>query len=354
MRESVSRRPRAFTLIELLVVIAIIAVLIGLLLPAVQKVRESAARTTSQNNLKQIGIALHAYNDATGGLPPTYGWVPKLQSGQTYAAGGAVGSAFFHILPFVEQQNLYSSSQTTQYYLYNSTAYSPPPYTYTYNNPTYGYTYSSTYSYTQISYQYVSGGVTAYWGPALSYQPLGLYSSSLDPTAYDGSGSCSYLLNAGVVDKNFKIQTIPDGTSNTVLVAEGYTSCYGSSTVNHISTSASRYSFWSGYYYDYTYQSTSTYTWTGSYYQSIYGPSSGYVSSSSSYTPKFSPISGKVPQARPPVSQCDGSVPNGLSAGACQVLMGDGSVKGVAANVSATTWYAATTPDAGDILGSDW
>jgi len=114
MYRAVLSRRSGFTLIELLVVIAIIAILIGLLVPAIQQVREAAARTQCLNHLKQMGLAIHTYHDANNHFP-THGdngtivrinGVPATPKSTPYQQAGV----FFQILPYIEQENLYKST----------------------------------------------------------------------------------------------------------------------------------------------------------------------------------------------------------------------------------------------------
>ena len=339
-----SQPRKGFTLIELLVVIAIIAILIGLLLPAVQKVRQAAGRMKSANNLKQIGIAMHAYNDANNGLPPDFGWRRKPTAPAAHTPNGTLGTAFFHILPFVEQDNLYRTSQATRSYIYGGSS-TPYTYSYTYNHATYGYSYTYTQTSSSASLIYVPT-YTAYLGSvALSKGAPSVYVSPLDTTQQSAPYYySSYALNKKALSKDLSVATIADGSSNTVLAAEGSGYCY---------LGAYRYGYWSGQDYEaYGYSYSYTYTWTGSYYRSIYGPSTSY---SYNYSYNYAPIfNGDSPPEAPGqyVGYCNGDRPQ-IMGGSCQVLMGDGSVKGVSASVNSAAWIGALTPAGGEVL-SNW
>jgi hypothetical protein len=182
--------------------------------------------------------------------------------------------------------------------------------------------------------------------------PVKVFIAGHDPSLYSETYAySSYLLNDEVFKRNGSIQSISDGSSNTMLIAEGYASCYSynygwnSTSTEYDYSSTSRYSYYNAYY-DSSSVSSYSYTYPGYTYKYNYSYGSG--------VPKFNLVAGKTFQVRPAVGKCDGTIPQALSSGAIQVLLGDGSVRGVAAGVSPTTWSAAITPAGGEVLGSDW
>jgi prepilin-type N-terminal cleavage/methylation domain-containing protein/prepilin-type processing-associated H-X9-DG protein len=227
-------RRRGFTLIELLVVIAIIAVLIGLLLPAVQKVREAAARTQCANNLKQIGLGLHNYHDTYKAFPQAF--KPLLSADPTAAAGtGTYGaSAFTLILPYIEQGNVYRQIDLTKAALSTFNMPSANP---AYATPIAVFLCPSAPGDAAVDYSAELGRSFGNFGINVTY-PAGLIFGRTDyaPDAGMSADIPGISINAGASiicqppDGPVRITDIRDGSSNTIMVVEdaGRPGWYGS------------------------------------------------------------------------------------------------------------------------------
>jgi prepilin-type N-terminal cleavage/methylation domain-containing protein len=191
------RPRRGFTLIELLVVIAIIAILIGLLLPAVQKVREAAARAKCTNNLKQIALALHNHESTYGRLPPPRG---DLQSPTQNTTFTVYGGWMCNVLPFIEQKQLRDVLSPFVPGYQNNAGKAVP----TYTCP------SDPRSLSALSYPdaYAQGAFTSY---------LGVTGADADPNIQI-SGPTNGIFD--VTSKGYPLISITDGTSNTLMIGE--------------------------------------------------------------------------------------------------------------------------------------
>jgi prepilin-type N-terminal cleavage/methylation domain-containing protein/prepilin-type processing-associated H-X9-DG protein len=309
-----SLRKRAFTLIELLVVIAIIAILIGLLLPAVQKVREAAARAQCQNNLKQLGLAtLNCADTNQGKIPPGFGWYPNPNpQGNGYAYQTQAG-VMFDVLPYMEQQNLYNFSLVIPG--------------------------ASQYWFGGVDNGQWSNGQPAYL-PHWSYNtwntsiPKTFVCPSDPSTSLVGSGlgsniHGSYAVNGYVFLAGGNLSMYPaslsDGTSNTQFFVDHYQVCSGDP------------------------QWGTGNSWIG-------GDNVLYNLSEWGCGPSGDTgIGGSYFQVLPTVQgTCDDCKPSSGHTGGINVGMGDGSVRFVAQGLSPATWWYTITPQGGEVLGPDW
>jgi prepilin-type N-terminal cleavage/methylation domain-containing protein len=332
---SARARRTAFTLIELLVVMAIIAILMGLLLPAVQKVRDAAARTQSLNSLKQMALACHNYENTKGRLPPANS--PSSGSpvtGQQIAPQGAV---HFHILPFIEQDNLYKTA-------INAAGTGNPM------TPVGSYPAAWTVPVKQIFVSRTDPGNDAD-GFARNTGVGGVsyaYNFMLFGNATTANTGGQYYQPSPTIDMfNGKrgLDQIPDGTSNTLMFAEKFAFCASPSTGQGGSVWG-EVVFLNGNTFNInSFEPMINFPWNQNYSGMYSGGQ--IIPSQTGALVKF--------QVNPIFDQtCNYTQAQSSRITGITIAMADGSTRFVSSDISATTWWCIATPAGQEVIPSDF
>ena len=306
------RRLTAFTLIELLVVIAIIAILIGLLLPAVQKVREAAARTTCQNNLKQFGIGLHNYHSAYGKFPPMSRADTTKRGGNPSQEQAEKGNLWIYLLPYIEQDNIYKLSSL------------PSP-----RNPaiddaaTAPNALGSKIIKTYLCPSDPNNEPAATWGNGWV---VSNYVANHDAFHNPMDGGTMSAWDSGQSSFQARMPgSYSDGTSNTIGIAEAYARCNWMNGATQTTTGT----LWA--------HETVTPDWHAMFNDwTAHGVDSKF---------QVQPSNTRY--------ECNPHLPQSIHSGGMQVLVMDGSVRNVSPTVPPVNWAAALTPTGGETLGLD-
>jgi prepilin-type N-terminal cleavage/methylation domain-containing protein len=348
------RRRVGFTLIELLVVIAIIGILIGLLLPAVQKVREAAARVECQNNVKQMGLAVHNFAGTYAQVPPAW-WIPSqnylgaswgpVYSNPTWQLQhvatkntplGRIGTHLFYILPFIEQANFYNQTSSQSWWNTVSTGQGFKNYVCPADGTSWLGVPDALGNFAQQTIF-----------PPGSGHPWP-NSATNDMQNFNGYGVTSYVGNVAVFNPASPrdiVSAMPSGTSNTVAWAEHIKLCYsftypaGPYGMGCCSNNGTGW----GVLFEITF---------GGYYET---PSFGCPSAGIFQCNDYDLGPGTAPfQVAPQTGNCNPTVLSTAHIGGMVVGLGDASVRIVSGGVSQTTWHLACYNPQGLPLGSDW